>query len=743
VDRFAGVDPTGVTDSTGAVELAIASLEAIATARGATNLGKLVFGPGQYKFGGILVGTRSLIVEGVGPEMTILLPRSTAETMMTWGSTTGYSAYGNALLNCTLRLPGDMAYTVPVTLWRLTKGWRIENVFLDGTSAGFGGYTGKFIKMYSSYEGKFINVHGLRGKYCVPVDLDPSMVNPGNSGIVDQCDTIHFEHWVNLMCAGPIYRGAVPGQSGGDSHGLHFDDFKSVLLSYDNAHVPNYSTTLLSTATAGATEIHCALGEASPAGIRGSEMITIGANYNLEVAKVVSVNLETNIATLAKPLEYTHDITDVTNFPHGVPVIVGGFGISLGHNIQTVSFKNVHSERQYAFFLLGRVSDIEIDAVYMGASYLIFFMDATKGTKVGATWMSGTTVENRLLNIPDFRTGAGPGDIRLLGPFTENASAAKAMVVAPPSPGNGFLGFEVNELPSGSRGPINRRSSYLATDTTVARVVQRQNEAGDAYSPTVQETYSGQVYHRDGTATKWLGAIDGKTNAEIDALFEGAPGSLPSTVALIASGTVGGEVVTLSRKGGAENGWQIATPASGDGNGPFYPAVAQEIFPILLANGNSASPNALVTEKTVFSYFTARANLLIASIITLSGGTAASGLTVGEVGLYEVLGNGNLVRVAKSANTITLWGSASSIYSPALESAYEQKIGKRYAVGCMATGTTMPRLLGLTASLAMISASHLPRVLASVSGTNASLPAEVASGSLTASSGVNWAAVHA
>jgi len=160
---------------------------------------------------------------------------------------------------------------------------------------------------------------------------------------------------------------------------------------------------------------------------------------------------------------------------------------------------------------------------------------------------------------------------------------------------------------------------------------------------------------------------------------------------------------------------------------------------VALTTGDSTFPRrtisantAATTNQTVrLTYFVARVGETVTQVRTLSGGTAASGTTLAKVGVYsEDAATGNLTLVGATANTTTLWGTASTAYTTALTASFAKVRGGRYALGVLWVGTTAPTLQGITLPSVTTETSVSPRMSATVSGAQSDLPSTVAVGSL-------------
>lgn len=80
VKDFAGVDPTGSTDSTAGIQAAI---NAVSAAGG----GKVYFPPGRYIVSALTISSVGVFLEGAGPQATTILPSGTTNSLFTFSIT--------------------------------------------------------------------------------------------------------------------------------------------------------------------------------------------------------------------------------------------------------------------------------------------------------------------------------------------------------------------------------------------------------------------------------------------------------------------------------------------------------------------------------------------------------------------------------------------------------------------------------------------------------------------------------
>ena len=111
----------------------------------------------------------------------------------------------------------------------------------------------------------------------------------------------------------------------------------------------------------------------------------------------------------------------------------------------------------------------------------------------------------------------------------------------------------------------------------------------------------------------------------------------------------------------------------------------------------------LTSGSMVLTFFTPLVTRTITQITASSGGVAGAGLTLVRFGIYT-FDETTATLVAASANDTTLLTSTSTIYTRSLStggglpSSYTLTAGSRYGFAALATGTTMPSIIGLNSS---------------------------------------------
>jgi peptidoglycan/xylan/chitin deacetylase (PgdA/CDA1 family) len=136
-----------------------------------------------------------------------------------------------------------------------------------------------------------------------------------------------------------------------------------------------------------------------------------------------------------------------------------------------------------------------------------------------------------------------------------------------------------------------------------------------------------------------------------------------------------------------------------------------------------AGSSVALTAGTVYlTMFTPAVTATITKLAACSGTTAWSGNTLIRLGLYVINADGTATLVAATANDPALFGSASTVYSKALDTggglpaSYTVQAGQRYAVGVVGVGGTVGHLRGAVPLLALALRAPL---LAGTAGTGA------------------------
>jgi hypothetical protein len=139
----------------------------------------------------------------------------------------------------------------------------------------------------------------------------------------------------------------------------------------------------------------------------------------------------------------------------------------------------------------------------------------------------------------------------------------------------------------------------------------------------------------------------------------------------------------------------------------------------------AASSYTLPSGTMALAYFRSTRTQTVSSLRTQTRSTAAAGLTLARMGLYEVsneaTGDGTLI--AATVNDLTLWTAAFSFYSRAVQQPAQMQAGRLYGFAALAVGTTGPNLY---AAGSWAWDSEAPRTSATKGGL-ANLPATLAS----------------
>jgi hypothetical protein len=126
------------------------------------------------------------------------------------------------------------------------------------------------------------------------------------------------------------------------------------------------------------------------------------------------------------------------------------------------------------------------------------------------------------------------------------------------------------------------------------------------------------------------------------------------------------------------------------------PTAAVETFPRM-----AISFLAITSGNTIYSFFTPLTTVTVSQVTVLSGGTAASGLTLARIGLFTYdESTGTATLVARIASDTTLFTATRTAYTRTFDTAgsfpssYQLVAGTRYGVAVLCVGTTMPTIEG-------------------------------------------------
>jgi hypothetical protein len=137
------------------------------------------------------------------------------------------------------------------------------------------------------------------------------------------------------------------------------------------------------------------------------------------------------------------------------------------------------------------------------------------------------------------------------------------------------------------------------------------------------------------------------------------------------------------------------------------------------------------------TYFVAQRTESIGHVTTVTGGTAAAGLTTAALGIYTVDGAGNLAALLASVSDLTMWTGTATAYNRAWNVAWTKQAGLTYALAGLAVGTTGPSLAGSSGSTTF--GGMAPSAATQIA--EAALPGSVPVGSLAASPNLLTAAL--
>jgi hypothetical protein len=141
----------------------------------------------------------------------------------------------------------------------------------------------------------------------------------------------------------------------------------------------------------------------------------------------------------------------------------------------------------------------------------------------------------------------------------------------------------------------------------------------------------------------------------------------------------------------------------------------------------AATTTAMTTGVLRLTYFTAYADMTVASLKTATGATAAATPTTCKMGLYSIDGSGNLTRIGITANDTTVWNATTTAFTKALTSSVAITKGTRYVFAALYVGTTAPVLVARTVSQAIGNGNN--RLMGSLAAQT-DIPASITAGSV-------------
>jgi hypothetical protein len=142
-----------------------------------------------------------------------------------------------------------------------------------------------------------------------------------------------------------------------------------------------------------------------------------------------------------------------------------------------------------------------------------------------------------------------------------------------------------------------------------------------------------------------------------------------------------------------------------------------------------------LTQVALYLYVVPRTSMTVSKIRTVTGTSAASGLTLARNALYTVDSSNNLTLVARTANTATMWNSTNTVVTQSFDTTggypatYAVTAGVKYAIGLLGVGTTRPVFFGATGLATMFAQTP---VFGHQQTAQADLPTSVAVGALAA-----------
>lgn len=182
-------------------------------------------------------------------------------------------------------------------------------------------------------------------------------------------------------------------------------------------------------------------------------------------------------------------------------------------------------------------------------------------------------------------------------------------------------------------------------------------------------------------------------------------------------------------------------------NAVNVPAILDTYRDMRVGDGQSTMPRWAASNQAVamgsgvlrLAYLNASRNATVTAL-RLNSGTTAAGATPSLVqfGLYSVDSSGNLTLIGSTANDTSIFSVASTTYQRNLTAAQAIKAGQSYAIGVLVvTAATAPTAVGLLAATAGEN-GIAPTMSASLT-SQASLPASITAGSVTASQSLLYA----
>jgi hypothetical protein len=151
----------------------------------------------------------------------------------------------------------------------------------------------------------------------------------------------------------------------------------------------------------------------------------------------------------------------------------------------------------------------------------------------------------------------------------------------------------------------------------------------------------------------------------------------------------------------------------------------------------------LASQGVRLSYFIAQKTEAVTQIRTHTGGTGAGATpTVCKLALYEVAANGDLTRIATTANDTTLWNAGNSKYTRSFTAPAQKTAGQQYAVAFLVvTSAAAPNTMATTNQFSNgIEQQEAPRMSGFISGQT-DLAASYTAAQVQGSSQMPYAAI--
>jgi hypothetical protein len=154
-----------------------------------------------------------------------------------------------------------------------------------------------------------------------------------------------------------------------------------------------------------------------------------------------------------------------------------------------------------------------------------------------------------------------------------------------------------------------------------------------------------------------------------------------------------------------------------------------------LPRQQAASSQSLTAGSVRLAYFTAAKTEQVAQLRASTGTTAAAATpTLVKMGVYSVAADGTLTLLGSTANDVTLFSVANTVYTRSLAAPFTKVAGMRYAFALLVvTGAATPTIYG-TIATTTTEAAVAPRLTGGL-GSQTDLPASIAAGSITGTAG--------